>query len=61
MLFLEAIMLMNKGYKVKRKNWLRDDFIYIKKGILYCDGEFSYINYLYMKDYNAKNWIIYKE
>lgn len=61
MIFLEAIMLMNKGYRVKRKRWLRDDFIYMKQEVLYCDGEFEYESYLSMKDYRATDWIIYKE
>ena len=61
MIFLEAIVMMREGYKVKRKIWLEDDFIYMKQGILYCDGDFEYESYLPMKDYRAKDWIIYKE
>lgn len=61
MIFLEAIMLMNKGHRVKRKRWLKDDFIYMKRGVLYCDGEYPYLDYLTLKEYRAKDWIIYKE
>ena len=61
MIFLEAIVMMQHGYKVKRRKWLSYDFIYLKKDILMCDVEFEYENYLNMKDYNAKDWVICKE
>lgn len=61
MIFLEAIVMMQHGYKVKRRRWLSYDFIYLKKDILLCDGEFEYEDYLSVKDYNAKDWIVCKE
>lgn len=59
--FLNAIMMMQDGYKVRRKKWLKDDFIYLKEKTLLCDGEYPFLKMLDVSDYMAEDWIVYRE
>jgi hypothetical protein len=39
-----ALKYMEKGGKIKRKSWLKNDYLYLKDGLLYCDGDFPYLS-----------------
>ena len=40
----EAYQYMLSGGKIKRENWLKNDYLYIKDNIVYCDGGYPYIS-----------------
>jgi len=61
MTFRQAVASMSQGNKVRRKTWLKDDYIYIENDVIYCDGGFSYITYFRSGDFKANDWILYKE
>lgn len=42
----KAVLAMQAGYKIRRKSWLKHDFIYLNRGVLYCDGGYPYLGYL---------------
>lgn len=47
MTWREAYSYMKfEGGKVTRKSWLKDDYLYIEKGLLMCDGGYEYLAYL---------------
>lgn len=54
--FKQAVEYVFLGYKVKRKRWLKNDFIYMNNNIIYCDGEYEYITYLKNADFKANDW-----
>jgi len=58
--FLKALKLMLQGKKVRRKKWLKDDWISIDKKQLICDGGFEFTSYLKNKDIVANDWVLYK-
>jgi hypothetical protein len=41
--WLEAVKYMKRGGKVRRKSWLPFDYLYLKDGLIYCDGGFPYL------------------
>ena len=59
--FKQAVHFMSIGYKVKRKTWLKSDYIYMDSDFttyctIYCDGGFAYITYLKNADFKANDW-----
>ena len=56
--FREAVTKMALGKKVRRKTWLKDDYIYIENNVIYCDGGFSYLTYFRSADFKANDWVL---
>jgi hypothetical protein len=53
----DAVKYMRYGYKARRKSWLVDDYIFMKHGVLFCDGGFEYIEYITS---TSGQWIVFK-
>lgn len=51
---IDAIKKMKKGKKVKRKNWLKNDFLYIDEKTIKDDG--GNIYHLAVFELLANNW-----
>ena len=58
MTWKQAVEHMRQGGKVTRKHWLINDYLYLKEGVLFCDGNFEYLEYLKS---TAGIWLKYKE
>lgn len=54
--FKQAVEYMFLEYKVKRKRWLKNDYIYMNNNIIYSDGGFEFITYLGNADFKANDW-----
>lgn len=42
----KAVKYMRDGGRITRKSWLKDYYLYIEDGVLFCDGGFEYLEYL---------------
>jgi len=58
MKWYKAVEYMEKGGKITRKSWLANDFLFLRNGVLFCDGEFPYLKLL---KNTSGEWIKYKE
>lgn len=59
--FVDAVKKMKHGKRVKRKKWLKSDYIYIKDKKIFCDGEYAYQDMLNVGDFTANDWIVTEE
>lgn len=42
----KAVKFMQEGGAIRRKSWRVDDFLYLKDGVLFCDGGYEYLSLL---------------
>lgn len=56
---IEAIKQMKKGKKIKRKNWLKDDYLHIEDKTIKDDG--GNIYHLAVYELTATNWEVCAE
>jgi hypothetical protein len=59
--FVNAVKKMKQGKRVKRKHWLKHDYLFIQESKILCDGGYEYQDKLKVGDFTATDWIVTEE